>query len=372
MSYKALHLKYRPKKLSQLCGQKHLVRSFTNMFDRQQVPQSFLFQGMWGGGKTTTARILGMMLNCDKGMTSDPCGECGSCQKIINESTLDIIEIDAAAHGGIDGIRKLKENARYAPSELRCKLIILDECHRLTKAACESLLKLLEEPPSHVYMVLATTEPRELLPTIHSRCQIYEFKKVSPQETFDYLCKICKEEGLEYEDNALRVIAKISNGSMRDSLKNLQKLKDYSEGKILEKDSYEAFGVANSSIVFDLIDRIIDLNATEGIIIINEVANSGVDLVAFLKEISGHIRDLLVVKTCRDTSVISCDESTLARFKEQAGKTGTNLLLSMNKIFEKALSNTVFNLSAQQLLEVSFIEAIIKANTDAKKRSIKK
>jgi len=338
------------------------------MFDRKQVPQSFLFQGMWGGGKTTTARMIGLMLNCDKGMTSDPCGTCVSCKKVLSEASMDIIEIDAASNRGIDEIRKLKESARYAPTELRNKLMIIDECHRLTVAASESLLKLLEEPPDNVYMILCTTEPRELLPTIHSRCQIYEFKKVSPQETFDYLGMICGKEELVYEENALRVIAKISNGSMRDALKNLQKLKDYSDSKLLEEDAYQVFGVADSSVVFDLMDRVVELNATEGLILINEVANNGVDLVTFIKDISGHIRDLLVVKACKDTSIISVDDNTLQKLKDQAEKTGTNLLLTMNKIFEKALSNTVFNLSAQQLLEMSFIEAIIKASTDAKKK----
>jgi DNA polymerase-3 subunit gamma/tau len=244
----------------------------------------------------------------------------------------------------------------------------LDECHRLTQAASESLLKLLEEPPDYVYMVLCTTEPRDLLPTIHSRCQIYEFKKVSPQETFKYLAKISKAEGLECEDGALRVISKISNGSMRDSLKNLQKLKDYSNDVLTEEDAYTVFGVASSSATFDLIDRIIEMNATEGLVIINEVANNGVDLVTFIKDISGHIRDLLVVKASKDTSIINVDDVTLAKLKNQADKIGTNLLLTMNRIFEKALSNTVFNLSTQQLLEMSFIEAVIKANADNKKR----
>jgi DNA polymerase-3 subunit gamma/tau len=339
------------------------------MFSKKQVPQSFLFQGMYGGGKTTTARIVGMMLNCEKGMTSDPCGECVSCKKVMSGTTMDVMEIDAASNRGIEEIRKLKDSSRYAPTEMRNKLIILDECHRLTVAASESLLKLLEEPPDNVYMILCTTEPRELLPTIHSRCQIYEFKKVSPQETFDYLRRICSEEKLDFEENALRVIAKMSNGSMRDALKNLQKLKDYSESKLLEADAYVAFGVAESSVVFDLIDSVLGLNATDGLMIINEVANNGVDLTVFIKDISGHIRDLLVAKACKDTSIINVDEVTLVRLKDQANKIGVNLLLTMNRIFEKALSNTVFNLSAQQLLEMSFVEAIIKAKVDEKKKN---
>jgi len=266
-----------------------------------------------------------------------------ACKKIYSGSSIDYREVNAADNRGIDDIRNLVTFSQFSPSELRYKIIILDECHMLTKAASDALLKLLEEPPGHLYIFMCTTEPEKLLPTIHSRCLRYSFKKVTPNDINNYLCKICKAEGLEYEDEALRAISKISNGSMRDSLKNLESLRHFSNDKILEEDAYEYFGIADSMFNFNFVDKIIDANATEGIILINDLASKGINIQNVIKDLSKHLRDLVVMKTCKEKKVLNLSEVHLDRLKNQAKNIKIALLLNIIKKFERALSLFTIN-----------------------------
>jgi DNA polymerase-3 subunit gamma/tau len=319
----------------------------------------FLFSGGHGSGKTTTARIMAAMLNCENGPTMEPCGKCSICEKISSEISMDVIEIDAATNRGIDDVRSIIENTRYSPVETRSKVIILDECHQLTKAASNSLLKLLEKPSDNLYFFFCTTEPRDIIPTIKSRCQEFEFKKLKPTLIFGYLKNICNAEGIEYDEDAIRLISKISGGSVRDALKNLEALKNFSKGKLTEKDGYDFFGVPDASFGYSLMDKIIDRKVAEGIILINKAIAEGADVTSMIKDICSHIRDLAVLRSCKDSSLVDLTGNSLEKITDQSSKIKVSLLLEVNKIFEKALSATVFNLSSQNLLEMSFIEAIV-------------
>jgi len=359
MEYKTLPIKYRPRKLSDLCGQEPIVVSIKNFFSRRQIPNVFLFTGQYGSGKTTTARLVTAMLNCEKGVTIEPCGQCMYCKKIQNGASIDIQEIDAAANRGIDKIRALIEFARYGASEMRYKVIILDECHQLTEEANNSLLKLLEEPPSNMYIFLCTTEPRQVLPTIHSRCQRYDFKKLLPVQMFSHMKSICAQEGMQYEEEALRIISKISNGSMRDALRNVESLRNFCDNKLDVAGCYKLFGVPDSLFAFDMVDKIVRKKTTEGMLLINQSEEVGTDINLMIKEISQHLRDLLVLKTCKTDSLVHAFGGTMEKLKDQASRINIVGLLKVMKVFEDAMSVTVYNLQPKHVLEKAFIESVI-------------
>lgn len=369
MEYKTLPIKYRPKKMDELCGQEPIVTSIKNFFERKQIPNVFLFTGQYGSGKTTVARIITAMLNCEKGVTDNPCGECIFCKKIQNGASIDIQEIDAATNRGIDRIRALKEFARYGASEMRHKVVILDECHQLTEEANNSLLKLLEEPPADMYIFLCTTEPRQVLPTIHSRCQRYDFKKLLPAQIYSHIKKICDEEGLQYEDESLRVVSKISDGSMRDALRNIESLRNYCSDKLDVKSCYKLFGVPDSMFAFDMVEKIIRKKTTEGMLLINQSEEVGTDVSLMIKDISRHLRDLLVLRTCKTDSLVHAFGGTMEKLKDQANRVDVVGLLKVMKIFEDAMSITVYNLQPKHVLEKAFIESVIAYYQEEKKKA---
>ena len=359
MAYQVLTLKYRPQKLSDLCGQEHIVTSLINCFKRNNIPNVFLFSGQYGSGKTTVARIMAAMLNCEKGVTTEPCGKCFACNKIRDGMSIDIQEIDAATNRGINEIRSLKESVRYSASEMRYKVVILDECHALTEEANTALLKLLEEPPDNLFIFLCTTDPRKMLPTIHSRCMRFTFKKLFPSQIYEHLKNICAKESIEYEDEALRVISKISNGSLRDAISNLEALRNFSENKLIESDCYKLFGIPDASFSYNIVEKIIDKKATEGIIIINELSMNGTNVVQMLKEINLYLRNLLILKTCKDHSILEITGPYLKKMKEQSNRINVKSLLDIMKIFEETFSLTTYNLNVQHVLEKAFVESII-------------
>lgn len=359
MSQKSLPFKYRPKRLEDVCGQEHVVISLENCFKRKNVPNVFLFSGQFGSGKTTMARIVAAMLNCEKGPTIEPCGKCLACKKIQAGTSIDIQEIDAATNRGIDKIRSLKEFAKYAPVEMRNKVIILDECHMLTQEANNSLLKLLEEPPDNLYIFLCTTEPREMLSTIHSRCQRFDFRKLEPMQIYEYIKDICEKEKIDYEEEALKVIAKISDGSMRDALKNIESLRNYCDDKLIEEKCYKLFGIPSLAFSFKLVSKIISNKFTEGILLIDEFASKGIDPAIMIKEISSYLRDLMVLKVSQDASLVSYSGPVLKKIKSQANEVNPVALLKIMKLFEEALSLTVYNLQPKHVLEKVFVESSI-------------
>src|SRR6056300_527237 len=217
MSYQVLARKWRPRKFAEMVGQEHVLRALTNALDNNRLHHAYLFSGTRGVGKTTVARIFAKSLNCEQGISSEPCGECSSCQEIDQGRSMDLIEIDAASRTGVDDMRELLDNLQYAPTRSRFKIYLIDEVHMLSKHSFNALLKTLEEPPSHVKFLLATTDPQKLPATILSRCLQFNLKNMPPEQIVGHLTSVLEEEGIAGEPSALWLLARAANGSMRDA-----------------------------------------------------------------------------------------------------------------------------------------------------------
>src|SRR6185312_8025256 len=258
MSYTVLARRYRSGNFGQLIGQEHVAQTLKKAIDSGRIAHAYLFCGTRGVGKTSMARILAKALNCHKseGPTTEPCGKCDLCVAIARGDDIDVIEIDAASNTGVDNIREVIENAQYRPARSRFKVYIIDEVHMLSKSAFNALLKTLEEPPGHVKFILATTEPEKVLATILSRCQRYDFRNIPTREIAQHLASICKQEGIEAEDDALLLVAKAGAGSMRDSLSLLDRVLSVGEKHLTLDMVEQLLGLPKAQLLFDLADAI--------------------------------------------------------------------------------------------------------------------
>ena len=246
MSYQVLARKWRPRSFQELTGQEHVSKTLENAIKGSRIAHAYLFSGVRGVGKTTVARIMAKSLNCAEGPTATPCMKCQSCKEITDGFSIDVIEIDGASHTGVDSIRELQENAQYAPMRGRYKIYIIDEVHMLSTSAFNALLKILEEPPPHLVFIFATTEPHKIPNTIHSRCQHFQFRRISYKEIVERLRFILREEGIDAGEDALSVIARTSDGSMRDALSLLDQAIAYTGGNLTERDVSWILGQADN------------------------------------------------------------------------------------------------------------------------------
>jgi DNA polymerase-3 subunit gamma/tau len=295
VSYLVLARKWRPQTFDDLVGQEPIARILKNAISTNKVAHAYIFSGPRGVGKTSTARILAKALNCSNGPTPEPCGKCPSCTAISEGSSMDVLEIDGASNTGVDNIRDLRERVRYAPSENRYKVYIIDEAHMLSTSAFNALLKTLEEPPPHVIFVLATTDPKKIPATVMSRCQHLPFRRISGQEIRERLKLICSAEGLNIEEPALEMIARAADGSMRDSLTILDQTVSFSDN-ITTSDIKDLLGITDINSISQLASSLVDGNRKDIITTIAELTDSGTDLKIFTKDFLQFIRNLLIVK----------------------------------------------------------------------------
>jgi DNA polymerase III subunit gamma/tau len=298
MAYQVIARKWRPQTFSDLVGQEHVTETLANAIKNDRVAHAYIFSGARGVGKTTAARILAKALNCEKGPTANPCGECAACKEISAGSSLDVIEIDAASNRGIDQIRELRDMVRYAPASARHKVVILDEAHMLTSDASNALLKTLEEPPDRVIFVMATTEPENLVDTIRSRSQHFHFRALTFNEISDRLKYIASQENLKIEDGALSVIARMAEGSMRDALSLLEQARAYCGDDIRDKEVRELLGVVPEDSLNELVNAIAEQSAERALSLVHGFQKEGRNLQHFCREAIRHIRNLLIVRVC--------------------------------------------------------------------------
>lgn len=296
MTYLPFARKWRPQDFDEIVGQEHITTTLKNAISMNRLHHAYLFTGPRGIGKTSTARIFSKALNCEKGISVKPCNACTSCREITSGVSMDVIEIDGASNRGIDEIRTLRESVKFASTKGLYKIYIIDEVHMLTLEAFNALLKTLEEPPPHVKFIFATTEPHKVLPTILSRCQRFDFRRIQVKDIITKLYEVAKEEKLDIEQDALLYIARASDGSMRDAESILDRIASFSKTKICVKDIIEALGMMEQETLFRAADIIINKDTKSGIHLIGEILNSGKDAKQFLVELLEHFRNMMIVK----------------------------------------------------------------------------
>jgi len=296
MSYQVIARKWRPQTFDDLVGQQHVTETLKNAIKNDRVAHAYIFSGARGVGKTTAARILAKAMNCVKGPTAQPCGECDSCKEITAGTSLDVIEIDAASNRGIDQIRELREMVRYAPAASRRKVVILDEAHMLTGEASNALLKTLEEPPDRVIFVMATTEPENLADTIRSRSQHFHFRALTFAEIAGRLEEIARKENLKIESGAMAVIARMAEGSLRDALSLLEQARAYCGDSISDKEVRELLGVVPDDALEELVGAIASGSADRALGLVHTFQKEGRNLQHFCRETIRHMRNLLIAR----------------------------------------------------------------------------
>lgn len=324
--YKALYRKYRPKTFDEICGQEAVTTSLKNQVKNGEISHAYIFQGTRGTGKTSAAKILSRAVNCLHPIDGNPCNECENCKAIISESVLDVVEMDAASNNGVDDIRELKEKVIYPPQSLKYKVYIIDEVHMLSKGAFNALLKILEEPPRHLIFILATTEIQKIPATILSRSQKYNFKRISIEEITKNLKKITELEGKSCDEEVFTLIAKSSDGAMRDALSVLDQLITKNRDHIKLEDAMEVLGISSSELLFSLSRALVEKDVAGALYAIDEIYKEGVDFNTLSSQILNHFRDFLLVKTLKDPKKIIYT-SHLSEFQEMAGETDLEDLL---------------------------------------------
>jgi DNA polymerase-3 subunit gamma/tau len=321
MSYQVIARKWRPQTFSDLVGQSHVTSTLANAIKNDRVAHAYIFSGARGVGKTTAARILAKAMNCAKGPTAEPCGECDSCKEIAAGTSLDVIEIDAASNRGIDQIRELREMVRYAPAASRSKVVLLDEAHMLTSEASNALLKTLEEPPDRVIFVMATTQPEDLSDTIRSRSQHFHFRALTFAEITGRLEEIASKENLKIEPGALAVIARMAEGSLRDALSLLEQARAYCGDVIPDKEVRELLGVVPEDSLNELIAAIAEGSADRALGLVHTFQKDGRNLQHFCREAIRHIRNLLIARVCgADSDLIAATADQRPALAKAAAK----------------------------------------------------
>ena len=319
MSYLALYRKYRPDTFSKMVGQTAVIQALQNQVKYNQVGHAYLFCGTRGTGKTSTAKVFARAVNCLNPKDGNPCNECELCREA--ESGFNLVEIDAASNNGVENIRDLREEVQYTPSKGKYKVYIIDEVHMLTQSAFNALLKTLEEPPEHVIFVLATTEPHKVLPTILSRCQRYDFKRITTSEIADHLSNVCAQEGIEAEKDALQYIAAIADGGMRDALSILDQCHAYYMHDIITLAKVrDVLGAVDTQIFTQMTDALVQQNAGALLQTVDQVFAEGRDALQFITAWNGYLRNVLVSRVLADkgNGLIEADPEQLERIQKQA------------------------------------------------------
>ncbi len=358
MPAQALYLKWRPQTFEDVIGQQHITRTLRNALRQERIRHAYLFSGPRGTGKTSTARLLAKAVNCaDPDPDRRPCNECHFCQAVNEGRLMDLIEIDAASHTGVDDVRDLREKIAFAPSEGQYKVYIIDEVHRFSGAAFDALLKTLEEPPPHAIFVLATTEIAKVPATIKSRCQMFEFRRVSLGEVADLLQAICAEEDVSIDRAALELIAREGTGSVRDSISLLDQLLADPDAHITLEEAEAILGTASGHNVVELADALIGNDAARGLDLINAAVDGGADPRQLGRQMVEHLRQMMLAKMGgSDLLDVSAERRAIVR--QQAEAIGRKALLNALRAFNGALQEWQSGWQPQLPLELAFLESI--------------
>ena len=353
--YRVLYRKYRPKVFADVIGQPQVTDTLRNEITADRLAHAYLFTGSRGTGKTTCSKILSKAVNCLSPVNGDPCGECEICRGIDDGSIMDVVEIDAASNNGVDDIRMLREEADFTPANAKYRVYIIDEVHMLSIGAFNALLKTLEEPPPHVIFILATTEVHKLPATIMSRCQRFDFHRISPQDIASRLEYVCEQEGSTIDREAALLIAGIADGAMRDSLSLLDQAMGQSD-HISEELVRRTAGLADKSSLISICGCILDKNAAGAVDVIDELHRSSKDMARLCEELTEHFRAIMLIKTMKQPeTVLVMSESDLAKTKEQASKMQLAFVIAAIDSLQSAYDRMLHGVNRRIEMEMTII-----------------
>lgn len=358
MSYTALYRKFRPTAFEDVKGQDHIVTTLRNQIKAERIGHAYLFCGTRGTGKTTIAKIFAKAVNCEHPVDGSPCGECSICKAIAAGASMNVIEIDAASNNGVDNIREIVDEVAYSPAEGKYKVYIIDEVHMLSIGAFNALLKTLEEPPSYVIFILATTEVHKIPITILSRCQRYDFKRITIDTIADRLRELTEKEQVQIEDKAVRYIAKVADGSMRDALSLLDQCIAFHFGQELTYDKVlDVLGAVDTEVFSRLFRTVLSGNVTGAIGLLEEIVMQGRELTQFVADFTWYLRNLLLVKTADGIEdIIDVSTENLTRLKEEAQMAENDVVMRYIRILSELSGQLRFATQKRILIEMNLIK----------------
>lgn len=358
MSYQALYRKWRPQVFADVKGQDHIVKTLQNQIGSGRIGHAYLFCGTRGTGKTTVAKILARAVNCEHPVDGSPCGECPSCRQIAAGTSLNVVEIDAASNNGVENIREIREQVQYPPTEGKYRVYIIDEVHMLSTGAFNALLKTLEEPPSYVIFILATTEVHKIPITVLSRCQRYDFRRITLDTITARLKELTEAENMPVEDKALRYVAKAGDGSMRDALSLLDQCAAFHFGETLTYEHVlDVLGAVDNSVFRDLFHAIRENRTKDCILKLEEMVVQGRELSQFVVDFIWFLRNLLLLKTADDAEdLLDMSEDNLAQMREDAALVDENTLMRYIRVFSELSNQIRFANQKRVLIELAFIK----------------
>lgn len=357
MSYTALYRKWRPRVFGDVKGQDHIVTTLQNQIRSERIGHAYLFCGTRGTGKTSVAKIFAKAVNCEHPEDGSPCGECPSCQQIQAGTSLNVVEIDAASNNGVENIREIRDQVQYPPTEGKYRVYIIDEVHMLSTGAFNALLKTLEEPPSYVIFILATTEVHKIPITVLSRCQRYDFRRITVDTIADRLKELTDAEGMAVEDRALRYVAKAGDGSMRDALSLLDQCAAFHSGETLTYENVlDVLGAVDNRVFRELFGALRSGQTKDCILRLEEMVIQGRELSQFVADFIWFLRNLLILKTADEAEeLLDMSEDNLKQLREDAALADENVLMRYIRVFSEVLNQIRFAAQKRVLVELAFI-----------------
>lgn len=363
MSHQAIYRKFRPKTFDDVLGQEHVTRTLKNQILSGNIAHAYLFSGIRGTGKTSTAKIFSRAVNCLNNHDGNPCNECEICKSILNETNMDVIEMDAASNNGVEDIRELRDKVKFLPVKSKYKVYIIDEVHMLSKGAFNALLKTLEEPPEHLLFILATTEPQKIPATILSRCQRFDLKRIKTPVIVENMKKICDEIGVEYEENALKLIAANSEGAMRDAQSILDRCLSFNDEKIDYETVINLLGTVNYQVILKAADYIINRDIKNTMILVDDILNEGKEISIFLDELIICFRNMLIIKTTNSTdNLMRISEDEAEELKRSSSNISVDEIVKIIEDLSTAQLECKKSLNSRVLLETKLIKMLNDVN----------
>ncbi len=363
MSHQAIYRKFRPKTFDDVLGQEHVTRTLKNQILTDNIAHAYLFSGIRGTGKTSTAKIFSRAVNCINNHDGNPCNECEICKSILDETNMDVIEMDAASNNGVEDIRELRDKVKFLPVKSKFKVYIIDEVHMLSKGAFNALLKTLEEPPEHLLFILATTEPQKIPATILSRCQRFDLKRIKTSVIVENMKKICDEIGMEYEENALKLIAANSEGAMRDAQSILDRCLSFNDERVDYETVINLLGTVNYQVILEAANHIINRDIKKTMILVDDILNEGKEITIFLDELIICFRNMLIIKTTNSTdNLMRISEEEAEELKKSSSNVSVDEIVKIIEELSIAQLECKRALNSRVLLETKLIKMLHSIN----------